>query len=78
MADDLESLNTASSAQVVPNLFKWWPWVDFDLFYDKVQFSCLCFCMRKVKAMEFSETIVVYDIKVGICSQLNKYMKFYE
>ena len=28
--------------------------------------------------MDFSETIVVYDIKVGICSQLNEYMKLYE
>ena len=26
----------------------------------------------------FPETIVVYDIKVGRCSQLNEYMKFYE
>ena len=25
-----------------------------------------------------SETIVVYNIKVGRCSQLNKYMKLYE
>ena len=25
--------------------------------------------------MDFSETIVVYDIKVGRCSQLNEYMK---
>ena len=28
--------------------------------------------------MDFSETIVVYDIKVGRCSQLNDYMKHYE
>ena len=28
--------------------------------------------------MDFSETIVVYDIKVGRCSQLNKYMKLNE
>ena len=28
--------------------------------------------------MDFSETVVVYDIKVGRCSQLNEYMKFYE
>ena len=28
--------------------------------------------------MGFSETIVVYDIKVGRCSQLNVYMKLYE
>ena len=26
----------------------------------------------------FSETVVVYYIKVGICSQLNEYMKLYE
>ena len=26
----------------------------------------------------FSETIVVHDIKVGRCSQLNEYMKLYE
>ena len=30
------------------------------------------------KAMNFSETILVYDIKVGRCSQLNEYMKLYE
>ena len=28
--------------------------------------------------MDFSETVVFYDIKVGRCSQLNKYMKLYE
>ena len=33
---------------------------------------------EKVKTMDFSETIVVYDIKVGICSQLNEYLKLYE
>ena len=26
----------------------------------------------------FPETIVVYDIKVGGCNQLNEYMKLYE
>ena len=36
------------------------------------------FVWEKVKTMDFSETIVVYDIKVGRCSQLNKYMKLYE
>ena len=34
--------------------------------------------MGKVKTMDFSETVVVYDIKVGRCSQLNVYMKLYE
>ena len=36
----------ASGAQVLPSLFKWWPWVDFDLFYGKVKFGPLCFCME--------------------------------
>ena len=31
-----------------------------------------------IKAKFFSETIVVYYIKVGRCSQLNEYMKLYE
>ena len=39
----------------------------------------LCFCMeKKIKQWIFSETIVVYDIKIGRCSQLNEYMKLYE
>ena len=33
---------------------------------------------KKVKQWIFSETIVVYDIKAGRCSQLNEYMKLYE
>ena len=35
------------------------------------------FVWEKVKTMDFSETIVAYDIKVGRCSQLNEYMKLY-
>ena len=34
---------------------------------------------KKGKSLDlFSETIVVYDIKVGRCSQLNEHMKLYE
>ena len=36
------------------------------------------FVWEEGKTMDFSETIVVYDIKVGRCSQLNEYMKLYE
>ena len=32
---------------------------------------------KKVK-QNFSETIVVYDIKVGECNSLNEYMNLYE
>ena len=78
-ADDLESWYAALGTQVLPNIFKWWPWDDLDLFYGKVKFGPLCFCIeKKVKQWNFSETIVVYDIKVGRCSQLNEYLKLYE
>ena len=33
---------------------------------------------EKVKTMDFSETIVVYDIKSGRCSQINEYINLYE
>ena len=36
------------------------------------------FVWEKGKTMDFSENIVVFDIKVGRCSQPNKYMKLYE
>ena len=33
---------------------------------------------KKIKRYFFTETIVVCDIKVGRCSQINEYMKLYE
>ena len=36
------------------------------------------FVLEKGKTMDFSETFVVSDIKVGRCSQLNEYMNLYE
>ena len=46
-ADDLETWYAALGARVLPSLFKWWPWVNPDLFYGKVKFGSLCFCMGK-------------------------------
>ena len=43
-ADDLDTWYAALGARVLPILFKWWPWVDLDLFYGKVKFGPLCFC----------------------------------
>ena len=40
-----------------------------------VPYDVVC---EKVKTKDFSETVVVYDIKNGRCSQLNEYMKLYE
>ena len=46
-AADFESWCAALGTWVLPNLFKWWPWVDLDLFYGKVKFGPLCFYMGK-------------------------------
>ena len=67
-ADDLETWYAASGARVLLSLFKWWPWVDLGLFYGKVKFGPLCF-WKKGKTMDFSETIIFHDIKVGRFSQ---------
>ena len=58
MAYDLESWCAALSARVLPSLYKWWCWVDLDLFYVKVKFGPLCCCIGKT--MDYSETIVVW------------------
>ena len=47
--NDLENRYASSSAQVLPSLLKWWPWVDLDQFLGKVKFGPLCFCMEKRK-----------------------------
>ena len=46
-ANDLETWYAALGAQVLSNLSKLCPWVDLDLFYSKVKFGPLCFCIRK-------------------------------
>ena len=75
-ADDLESWYAASGTRVLPNLLKWCPWVDVDLFYDKVKFGPLCFCMGKRKNNGFFRNYCSL-YKIGRCSQLNEYMKLY-
>ena len=52
-ADDLETCYAALAARVLPILFKWWLWVDLDLFYGKVKLGPLCFCMGKRKNNRF-------------------------
>ena len=41
------NLYVASGTPVHHSLFKWWPWVDLDLFYGKVIFCFLSFAYRK-------------------------------
>ena len=47
---------------------------DLHLFYAKSNLVPYAFVSEKVKTMDLSETIVVYNIKVGRCNQLNEYM----
>ena len=49
----LETLYVALSMQVLPRLFKLWPWVDLDIFYAKVKFGDIGFVWEKVKIIFF-------------------------
>ena len=69
---DLETWYAAFGTQALQSLYKWWPWVDLDLFYGKVKFGNLGF--SKVKTVDFSETIAACDLKVGIYRQLIDFM----
>ena len=68
-ADDLETWYAVSGAQVLPSAFKLWPWVNTDQFTARSNLVPNAFVWEKGKTMDFSETIVVYDVKVGICSK---------
>ena len=45
LIDDLETWYVALSMGVLPRSFKLWPWIDLDLFYIKVKFGYIGFCM---------------------------------
>ena len=79
-ADDLESWYAASGIRVLhlPSLFKWCPGLTLAYFTARSNLDPYAFVWEKCKTMDFSETIVVYDIKVDRCSQLNEYMKLHE
>ena len=77
-ADHIECWYAASGTRVLPSLFKWWPWVKSTYSMAMSNFIHNAFVWEKGKTMDFSETIVVCDIKFDRCSQLNKYMNRYE
>ena len=54
------------------------PWLALTYFKARSNLVPYAFVWEKGKTMDFSETIVVCDIKVGRCSQLNEYMNFYD
>ena len=43
------------------SLFKWWPWVDLDLFYSKVKFGNLGFSIGKSENCLFFRTIAAWN-----------------
>ena len=54
------------------------PGVTWTYFTARSNLVPYAFVWEKGKTMDFSETIVVYDVKVGKCSKLNEYMNVYE
>ena len=53
------------------------PGLTLTFFTARSNLVSYAFVLENVKT-DFSEIIVVYDIKVGRCSQQNEYMKLYE
>ena len=52
-------------------------WVDPDLFYAKVKFGHIGFCMGKSENYVYLETIAAIGLKVGLSIQI-EFMKLFE
>ena len=78
MSYDLETWHVALGTQALQSLYKWWLWVDLDLFYRKVKFGNLGFSIGKSENSGFSETIAANDLKIGSSRHQNECMKLYE
>ena len=53
-------------------------WLTLTYFTARSNLVPYAFVWEKVKTVDFSETIVVSDVKVVRCSKLNDYMNLYE
>ena len=51
---DLETWHVALGTQALQSLYKWWPWVDLDLFYGKVKLGHLYVWMGKTVKKSFN------------------------
>ena len=56
-ADYLETWYTGLSTRVLPNLFRWWHWVDLDHFYDMVNLFPNASAWVKVDLDHFMESL---------------------
>ena len=64
-AYDLETWYVALGAQVLPSYLNDDPGLTLTYFTGRSNLVPCAFAWEKCKTMDFSETIVVYDIKVG-------------
>ena len=51
---DLETWHVALGTQALQSFYKWWPWVDLDLFYGKVKLGHLYVWMGKTVIKSFN------------------------
>ena len=51
---DIETWHVESGTQGLRSSYKWWPWVDLDLFYDKVKLCHLYVWMGKTVTKSFN------------------------
>ena len=72
-ADDLETWYASSSARVLPSWLKWWPWVGtLTYFTARSNLVPYAFVWEKGKTIDFSETIVNYDMKLATDNRSGK------
>ena len=57
------------------SLFKWWPWVDLDLFYGKVKFGNLGFSMGKSENCWFFRIIAACNLKLHEIMKICEYWR---
>ena len=69
-ADDFETWYAAWHTLVLPSLLKWYPRLDLDLFYSKIRFGPVCFCIGKSYNNGFFRNCCSLWYKVDRCSQL--------
>ena len=67
-ANDLETWYATLGARVLPSLLKDDPELTLTYFTARSNLVPYAFVWEKGKTMDFSEIIVVYDVKVGRCS----------
>ena len=69
---DLEIWHVALGTQALQSFYKWWPWLTLIYFMARSNLVPYAFVWEKGKTMDFSETIVVYDLKLATDDWNNK------